>query len=283
MRASSSELAIRLLVYVGGVLSAVLGSLVSSKIRIYHDNRKSHLEDIKQKVLMPLADGFDEKHHSLVKHRTPVITAEWGLRARKENASATEQPDEHGPMLIIAAPDIRGTTDPILYVDAKKKHFPKLIAHTDDFLLAWRAHAQKCCDWVCRIAEEVLCDSEMPAHPISTGPRYVMHHRLATFVYMRLFNISGAAVSKRNQNFGSQSPSWVLESGTGAVALGTEEDMGRLMCLLDRLLEKERPTAALLRDEARVLEKELSTLRGELNYAIAARRLRRRCDLVPFF
>ena len=202
--------------------------------------------------------------------------------ARKENVSATEQPEEHGPMLTMAAPDICSATDRTLYMDAKKKHFPKLIVHMEEFLVAWRAYAQKCRDWVSRLADEILSDSEMPAHPVAHGSRYVMQHPLAAFVYMRLFQISGAAVSKRNQNFGSQNPSWVLESGTGAVALGMEEDMDRLMSLLDRLLEKERSHAEQLRGEARILERDLSSLRDELNYAIAARRLRRRCDLVPF-
>lgn len=283
MHASSLEQAIRFLLYLGGVVSTLVGSLISSKIRIYHDNRKSHLEDIKQKVLVPLSKNFVERHSSLVKHKVPVVLAEWGLRARRENVGASQQPEEHGPMLTMVNPDIYRAIDRTLYVDAKKRHFPKLLVHTEDFLLKWSVHAERCLTWVSDLADEILTKSEMPPHSISTGSHYVMQHRLAVFVYMRLFQISGAAVSKRNQNFGSQGPSWVLESGTGAVALGTEEDMDRLMTLLDQLLEREKCTAKQLRDEATILESNLSRLCEELNYVIAARRLRRRCDLVSFF
>jgi hypothetical protein len=37
-----------------------------------------------------------------------------------------------------------------------------------------------------------------------------------------------------------------------------------------------------LQAKARVVEQKLSALHSELNYAIASRRLRKRCDLVPF-
>jgi hypothetical protein len=283
MPTPSPESLVRLLVYVGGVASTMVGSLVSSKIRVYHDNRKSHLDDIKQKVLLPLNEGLSEKHASLVTHRSPVVVEHWGLQRRKENVSVTEQPDEHGPLLTQVVPDVRTATDPTLYADAKKKHFSKLIVHADEFLAAWQAHAVECRTWVSSLADEILANSELPPHPALLGSRYIMQYRLAVFVYMRLFNSSGAAVSKRNQNFGSQTPSWVLESGVGAAAGGTEEDMDRIMSQLDRLVEREKGTAKRLHKDARALEQKLESLRGELNYAIASRRLRRKCDLVPFF
>jgi hypothetical protein len=283
MPAPSAESLFRLLIWVGGVTSTVVGSWVTSKLRVYHDNRKSHLDDIKQKVLAALNDGLGEKHTALVTHRSPVVKADWGLRLRRENVSVTEQPDEHGPLLAMEAPDIRSATDQTLYADAKKNHFTKTIVHTEEFLAAWLAHASECRAWVSSLADEILAKSELPPQGASQGARYIMHYRLAAFVYMRLFHSSGAAVSKRNQNVGSQTSSWVLESGTGAVALGTEEDMDRIMSDLDQLVEREKGTAERLQKDARTLERKLSSLRGELNYAIAARRLRKRCDLVPFF
>lgn len=51
----SAESLIRFLAYLGGVASTLVGSWVSSKIHGYHENRKVHLEDIKQKVLSPLS------------------------------------------------------------------------------------------------------------------------------------------------------------------------------------------------------------------------------------
>jgi len=283
MVAPSGESLVRLLVYVGGVATTIIGSWLASKIRVYEDNRKGHLEDIKQKVLAPLNDGLAEKHASLVTHRSPVVKADWGLRLRRENVSVTEQPEEHGFLLTIEAPDILSTTDQILYADAKKKHFPRLIVNTEEFLAAWLAHAGECRIWVLSLAEEILAKSELPPDTGSHGSRYIMQYRLAVFVYMRLFHSSGAAVSKRNQISSFEPPRWVLETGTGVAAEGTEGDMDRIMSGLDHLVETERVTAERLHNDARTLEQKLSSLRGELNYAVAARRLRRKCDLVPFF
>jgi hypothetical protein len=71
------ESLVRLLLYVSGVASTIVGSLVSSKIRVYHDNKKAHLDDIKQRVLTPLSHGLAEKYGSLKTQgqtgRSPVI------------------------------------------------------------------------------------------------------------------------------------------------------------------------------------------------------------------
>ena len=46
----SVESLVRLLIWVGGVAATVVGSWASSKIHVYQESRKAHLEDIKQKV-----------------------------------------------------------------------------------------------------------------------------------------------------------------------------------------------------------------------------------------
>ena len=54
---------------VTGVASTVVGSWISSKIHVYHENRKVHLDEIKQKVLVPLKETLTEKYAALVKHK----------------------------------------------------------------------------------------------------------------------------------------------------------------------------------------------------------------------
>ena len=100
--APSAERLLHLLFYVGGVASTIVGSLVSSKIRVYHDNRKSHLDDIKERVLTPLHDGLTEKHSSLVTHQSPVVEEKWGLRRRRVNYChpPSEKPKPNGQMFL---------------------------------------------------------------------------------------------------------------------------------------------------------------------------------------
>jgi hypothetical protein len=278
MTPHSAESLVRLLVFVGGVASTIVGSWASSKIRIYDENRKAHLEDIKQKVLIPLSDDLAEKYVALVTHRSPAVVEYWGVRERKENVSVTVSPNEHGPLLGKIAPNILASTDQALYTDAKKKHFRDVINNTERFLAAWDAHADECCAWVHRLAEEILAECKLPTHPVSHGSPYVMPYRLGVFIYRRLFRTLEMALFKRNQN-----PGWVLEGFEGNPAAATEQELDSLLVYLDGLMARERSTADRLLRNARVLEQGLTSLRRELNYATAARRLRHKCDLVPFF
>jgi hypothetical protein len=50
---------IKALYYVSGVASTIVGSLLSSKIRVYHDARISHRDELKQKVLAPLRKNLE--------------------------------------------------------------------------------------------------------------------------------------------------------------------------------------------------------------------------------
>src|ERR1700719_1392114 len=137
----SVESLVRLLIYIGGVATTLVGSWASSKIHVYHENRKAHLEDIKQRVLNPLSGGLVEQYGSLVAHRSPVVVENWGVRQRKENVSVTEYPNEHGPLLAKMTPNILTATDQALYTDAKNRHFRKVVNHTEQFLAAWDVHA----------------------------------------------------------------------------------------------------------------------------------------------
>jgi hypothetical protein len=272
-----------LLIYVGGVATTVVGSWASSKIHVYQESRKAHLDDIKQKVLIPLSDGFAEHYGSLVTHRSPVVIEFWGVQLRKQNVSVTEYPNEHGPVLAKVTPDIRAATDPALYTDAKKKHFRKVLNSSEEFVTAWDAHAEECYAWVLRLAKEIAEESKLPIHPVPHGSAYVMQFRLGVFIYRRLCHSLEMALSKRCQT-PSQNPNyWVLEGFDGTPAAGTEEQVDAILIHLNNLMVRERGTADRLLQNARALNQDLNSLRGELNYAIAARRLRHKCDIVPFF
>lgn len=274
----SPESLVRLLIYVGGVATTVIGSWASSKIHVYHENKKAHLEDIKQKVLNPLSDGLAEQYGSLVTHRSPVVVENWGVRQRRENASVTAYPNEQGPLLAKVSPNILAATDQALYTDAKKQHFREVINRVEQFLIAWDAHADECYVWVLRLSDEILAECKLPTHPVPHASPYVMHYRLGVFIYRRLCHSLDFALSKRYQN-----PLWVLEGFDGTPASGTEQELDALLSYLDSLMLRERSTADRLLRNARALEQNLTSLRSEINYAVAARRLRHKCDLVPFF
>jgi hypothetical protein len=275
-----------LLIYVGGVVTTIFGSWVSSKLRIYDDSRKAHLDDIKQKVLIPLRDGLLDHYGPLVSHRSHVVVEKWGIRQRKDNVSVTESPNEDGPLLEKTIPDVLASTDQALFIDAKQRHFRELLEQTEQFLAAWKTYASECGTWVLKLSDEILAEANLPAHPVRHGSPYVMHYRLAVFVYRRLFRSLDFVLHKRepsNWVKGTSSSGWYIDGFDGQPAQGTEQQIDALLSSLDVLMKNEKDTAERILEKARALETHLASVTGELTYAIAARRLHKRCDLVSFF
>ena len=123
--------------------------------------------------MIPLKDNLAEKYGQLTTHRSPVVVQVWGVRERKNEVSVTAYPTEQGPMLAKIAPNIRDSADAALYEDVKKKHFPEIAVHTEDFLAAWQAHADACCDWVKTLSEELLDKSQLPEQSNAILPEYM--------------------------------------------------------------------------------------------------------------
>ena len=234
----SPESLVRWLFAVGGVVtgvaSTVAGSWISSKIHVYHENRNAHLEEIKQKVLIPISEALEGDFARLVGHKASAVLLVWGTRSRKEVASVTEYQTEDGLSLVPALPDISHITHSALYADAKKKHFPKLVNQAEQFIQAWRAHATECHTWVVRLSEEILKNSQMAAYPAEHhGNAYVDHRKLGIFIYRRLFRCTQQSLIKRSP---SHPPvDWILEGFEGTSASGTEQQLEALVSVLNAL------------------------------------------------
>lgn len=270
---------ITVLAYVGGVASTVAGSWVSSKIHVYHENRRVHLEEIKQRVLLPLSAVLSDYYAALVTHDSPAVVEQWGTRRRRENIRVTEDVIDDGPLLLRVAPDMKAGVDSALHTDAMKNHFSKLLSGADRFSEAWNRYTNECHAWIVRLADEILAKSQMEQFPVKQyGTPNVDHFKLALFVYQRLFGLFERPVVKNARN----PPHWELVGFEGTPAVGSEQQLDGLISVLDDLMVREKNFAERLQAEARLLEKSLSSLSAELAYAIASRRLRKRCDLVPF-
>jgi hypothetical protein len=216
----------------------------------------------------------------LVTHKSSAVLEGWGARSRKETASVTEHQTEDGPLLAIALPDMKGSVDPVLYADARKNHLSKLLKQAEVFSEDWRAHANECNRWVLHLADDILAKSQMEAFPVPQfGTPNVNHYKLGLFVYRRLLRFSEHSLLIHPRNPPNQ---WVIEGFLGTSAEGTEEQSRALVSVLDDLVAREKNTAEQLQAKARFLEEHLTSLCSELNYAIASRRLRKKCDLVPF-
>ncbi len=276
-----------LLGWSGGVGSTVVGSWVSSKIRVYHDNRKAHLDDLKQRVLAPLREGLEQHFRPLVFLQQPLVYVDTAAPTEfREDAKATESQMEQGDVHQGAFPSslVFGPLDPALLEDAKKTHYSKQLAAVDEFINGFLTSAGECHTWVCRVADAILKESSLPAFPNRVaaavgGPApYVMHYRVAVFIYARLLRYLTPALRTSQINNGLG-----LHGEDATLAYGSGEQISNLLARIDHLLGSERDRAGSLRGRMAALQESFPGLISQLDYAIAARRLRKKCDLVPFF
>jgi hypothetical protein len=276
MRASDYvDWSVKALYYAGGVASTVVGSLLSSKIRIYHDARNSHRDELKQKVLEPLRKmlGF---------YGTPRFTVLHQAQQFNTQASAGESPNTYGPSVTLERPANEPKFDDVLLEDARRHHFRTAIAASDTLKRDWMAQAEHHKTFVETISQEILAASGLPAFPAPAGP-YVMHWNLGTFVYNRLVLEADARLWPQAQQDGQVPDCHILNDGQVTVAKGSAQQMSNLIHWVDGVLTGRRQQAMDLKNELRKLEEKRAALSRQLSLAIAEKKLHRRCSLVRFF
>lgn len=276
----------RLLAFIGGVISTVIGSWVSSKIHVYHDHRNTHHEELKARVLRPLLKTTTQ-HIPLVEHKDPVVTEGWGLLRFAKEARTTESGVEYGTILKTSNPwsETLQSVDHALLEDAREAHIKELMADVSQLAQDWEAHVDRCVSWVNSMALDILKASGMNSynkHPLA--PPFVLELRLAIFVYMRLFRLPTEALRKE-----ANGQYWTLEGAPGAPnvigssTLAPEELVDALLQTMDKVTEANRAVAVRLREESSEITQRTVNLRDRLEFAIASKKLHKRCDFVKFF
>src|SRR5205823_2965919 len=106
-----------LLGWIGGIAATVIGAGIINKIKIYQDERKSHRDELKQRVLIPLRDGLAQHFRPLVFGLEPLVFVETSAQTEfREDAKATESQIEQGDVLQGAFPSslVFGPLDSVL-------------------------------------------------------------------------------------------------------------------------------------------------------------------------
>jgi hypothetical protein len=281
-----TEWLIRVLAFVGGAGSTVVGSWISSKIRLYHDDRKSHHQELKDKVLLPLRDLLTEQQ-TLFGHQVPVLTEKWG-RSTMPILDARPDQDafESGAFLHVNDPWPAAFSGlgRALYEDAKRVHYEKLMAEIAALSSSWKTHTANCSMWVEEIAFEILDASKMNPYQPPYQPPYVNHLRLAVWIYRRLFHLPTEALRQSNQG-----QYWSIEGAPtvpkvlGIATLAKEEHNKLLLDAIEKITIANRDRAYALQVESKVITSQAVYLRSKLEYEMAKKKLRKHCDLVTFF
>jgi hypothetical protein len=275
--------AAKALLWAGGVLTTIIGSWITSRIRLYQDHKNAHHQELKDRILAPMKSGLLEHFGPMAAGQSGVLGLEYGAQQINESAKITEDATRSGFFLVAPFPTsaIFGLLDSALLVDARRTHYRDVMELVDGFLSEWSAAAGECHAWCSKLAERILRESKMPAFLGSGGHTgsYVMHLHLALVVYRRLSGFPVGAARVVNQG-----PDWVMHIEDRAAAVGSEQQVDAVVEILDGLVESEAATARGLGEKIAGLNRKLMVeVVGALDYAAASRRLRRRCDLVPFF
>lgn len=168
--------------------------------------------------------------------------------------------------------------DSALLSDVQKNHFPQPMAVLEKWITQFTAFAGESHAWTARMAETILASSGLPPFLSSRATAgYIMHNRLAVFVYNRLLGLSAPAL-----RIDSASSQWGLHGDDATLAWGSKEEIEKLASELNALLEAEAPRGRELLDKRDSVAESFRAVLAELDFVIASRRLRKRCDLVPF-
>jgi hypothetical protein len=266
---------IKAVYYIGGVASTVFGSLLSSKIRIYHDARNSHRDELRTKVLEPLRKtlGF---------YGTPSFTVLYQAQQHNPQAAAAENPNTYGPSVVLDRPGNEPKIDETLLEDARVHHYRSTIEACDALKKDWTAQSERHKSFIEAVAQELLTSSALPPFPAPAGP-YIMHRQLGTFVYNRLVLDADTRLWTQAQPDGQIPDCHILNDGQVSAAKGSAPQMNNLIQWVDGMLTGRREQAKHLREGLAKLDERRAALSRQLNLAIAEKKLRRRCSLVRFF
>ena len=277
---------VQLLIWIGGVATTIAGSWIASKVRLYHDDRRSHHQELKDKVLIPLRDLLAEQQ-VLFSHQVPVLSEKWGQSTMPILDARPDQDAFQAGAFLHANdpwPSAFAGLDRALFEDAKHVHYKKLMADIAALSNSWALHAGNCSLWVHEIAFEILQASKMNPYQPPYQPPYVNHLRLAVWIYRRLFNLPTEALRQSDQGrYWSIEGAPTVPNVSGVATLAKAEENTALLDIIDKIRLANRERATTLWREAEAVANQAGYLRSKVGYEIAKKKLRGRCDLVKFF
>jgi hypothetical protein len=271
----------RLLAFIGGAVSTVLGSWVSSKIRVYHDNRKAHHNELREKILTHLLSTLEKEYKPLVGFAHPLLKAEWKGTGVKEGVRSTEEQWKYGLVLEIENPwpAFKVVTDPALYQDAKVRHFRQLLTKVESFAASWEGLAENMRKWIQEMSQRIGRTSGLQQDNRLGNEPYADHDFLGMFAYMRIYHLPVGVLRKSSAG----SPLWSLTSGPITVAMASSpQQLDAVIQAVDDVIAEQQTKGEFFMKQARELNAKLGFLTGDVRLAIASKKLRKSCDLVSF-
>ncbi len=275
--------ALQVLIWAGGVAATIAGSWIASKIRVYHDDRKSHHQELKDKVLRPLRDLLAE-HQALFSHRVPALIEKVGYSDIVD--ARPDQDAVRSGLVLHSSNPWEGALleiDRALFEDAKRVHYKKLMTEILALASSWGSHTERCRMWVAEMSNEILATSKMNPYAPPYASPWVNHLRLGLWIYGRLFQLPTEALRQANQGkYWSIEGAPTVPNQIGSAALAMEVQNTLLLQKIEEITAANRQRAVELQGQSEEITSQAVRLRSMLEYEIAKKKLRGRCDLVKF-
>jgi hypothetical protein len=236
---------------------------------------ENHRQEVIARVLEPLQQALKSRYGK------PVFKSNWSGQRYNPTASAQENPAVFGPVLTMSRPegDEYDSLDQALLEDARQNHYRLLMNEWERFKTSWQADRDQQESWIQEMARHILSGSGLPAHPSNLTGNYVMDLTLGLFIYDRLIR-DGMIVLRISDGKASGIGFPVLTDGGTNYAAGPDEQMQKLMGVIEALLESQRKRATEFREQSSKLEDERTELSRKFSYAIADKTLPEKCPLV---
>lgn len=263
-----------------GVIATAIGSYFASKIHVYHEARSAHRDEIKKQVLQPMLNALQQVYAPLSRRETAVAQLTFGIKTVDHSVRAEEPATTHGNYLVTRDPySVAGQMNQALLLDSISSHHRRLMRSWIEFCKQWDEYRNELLDWIKSLEKQISEQTVLPVTPTIVNGPYAMHLNLAVFIYERLFELGGKYLNTSNMGGARYS----LFDGAANLATGTNGEIDALVRVVNDLIYSNRDFAKQLRQKSKDLELRINELVSQVSIAVAAKRLRRRCDLVPFF
>ena len=200
---------------VTGVVGTVAGSWISSRIHVYDENRRVHLEALRDSVLKPLRAGLQNHLRPVLTREVPVVRVVPDARTFHPHAKVTENPESLAILLAADFPfsGIYEAIEPGLLYDAQAHHYAELMRTIDLFVKDCIDYARDCQAWISGMAVQLpgACDLP-PFTPNQPGP-YVMKLQARALCLSTPIPIPLRRPAKTRRRRRLDLSFWVLHSG----------------------------------------------------------------------
>ena len=258
---------------IGGFV-AVVGAIYIERRRDLSRRRQRHLELLKKEVLERVSSKLKDWYIPILKKEKSSIHEQW-IKQPLQGISITER-ERQGSFELVFAQYGEPSPDQHLYECSKAIHFPEFFNRLEAWQHDFDSFNQECVCYVKELVTRIEQGMPIPVHTMAEEQtKWIGSKRLAIYVFEMQFGFPFQVVRLecRSQNL------WDIELPGGYIALhgvSTEEKDACLKLVED--LMHDRATADNLIKSAKQLEKEATSLMGDLEILLRASHLHSDCD-----